>query len=131
MVRMAHLAVVASHTVNGVAEIHSQLLKTRLFPMFDELYPKKFTNMTNGITPRRWLLACNRDLSALISSKIGNGWAKNLDELKKLEKFADDKAFQKAYMNVKYANESAGSRWIQRLYSTCRLNDCTSTSVNT
>ena len=114
MVRMAHLAVVASHTVNGVAAIHSQLLKTRLFPMFNELYPKKFTNMTNGITPRRWLLACNRNLSALISSKIGNSWAKNLDELKKLEKFADDKAFQKAYMNVKYANKKALAKIIKR-----------------
>ena len=114
MVRMAHLAVVASHTVNGVAAIHSELLKKRLFPMFDKLYPKKFMNMTNGITPRRWLLACNRDLSALISSKIGEGWAKNLDELKKLEKFADDKAFQKAYMNVKYANKQALAKIIKR-----------------
>ncbi len=105
MVRMANLAVVASHTVNGVAAIHSQLLKTRLFPTFDALYPGKFTNMTNGITPRRWLRACNRGLAQLIDSKIGNTWTKNLDELKKLEAFADDKAFQKAYMDIKYANK--------------------------
>ncbi|MGY8693708.1 MAG: glycogen/starch/alpha-glucan phosphorylase, partial [Verrucomicrobiia bacterium] len=90
MVRMANLAVVASHTVNGVAAIHSQLLKERLFPTFDALYPGKFTNMTNGITPRRWLVACNRDLSALITSKIGKSWASNLDDLHKLEAFADD-----------------------------------------
>jgi starch phosphorylase len=105
MVRMANLAVVASHTVNGVAAIHSELLKTRLFPTFDALYPGKFTNMTNGITPRRWLRACNRGLSRLIDSKIGNTWSKNLDELRGLEKYADDKSFQKAYMDIKYANK--------------------------
>lgn len=107
MVRMANLAVVASHTVNGVAAIHSQLLKERLFPTFDALYPGKFTNMTNGITPRRWLVACNRDLSALITSKIGKSWASNLDDLHKLEAFADDKKFQDAYMDIKYANKVA------------------------
>ncbi len=106
MVRMAHLAVVGSHTVNGVAAIHSQLLKSRLFPNFNTLYPGKFTNMTNGITPRRWLLACNPELSALITSKIGNKWPKDLNELRKLEKFADDKSFQKAYMDIKYANKT-------------------------
>jgi starch phosphorylase len=107
MVRMANLAVVASHTVNGVAAIHSQLLKKRLFPTFDALYPGKFTNMTNGITPRRWLVACNRDLSALITSKIGKSWTSNLDDLHKLEPFADDKKFQNAYMDIKYANKVA------------------------
>lgn len=107
MVRMANLAVVASHTVNGVAEIHSKLLKTRLFPTFDALYPGKFTNMTNGITPRRWLLACNRDLSDLIKSKIGDSWTRNLGDLHKLEAFADDKKFQDAYMDIKYANKVA------------------------
>ncbi len=105
MVRMAHLAVVGSHTVNGVAAIHSELLKTRLFPNFNALYPGKFTNKTNGITPRRWLLACNPELSSLITSEIGNTWAKDLNELRKLEKLADDKAFQKAYMEIKYNNK--------------------------
>ncbi len=114
MVRMAHLAVVASHTVNGVAAIHSELLKTRLFPTFDALYPGKFTNKTNGITPRRWLLACNRELSALITSKIGSSWTKNLDDLRKLEKYADNKSFQKAYMDIKYANKVALAEVIKK-----------------
>ena len=114
MVRMANLAVVASHTVNGVAAIHSELLKTRLFPTFEALYPGKFTNMTNGITPRRWLRACNRGLSRLIDSKIGNTWSKNLDELKGLEKYADDKSFQKAYMDIKYANKVALAEGIKQ-----------------
>jgi len=105
MVRMANLAVVGSHTVNGVAAIHSQLLKSRLFPEFDSLYPGKLTNKTNGITPRRWLLACNRDLASLINSKIGKSWIKNLDDLKQLEAYADDEAFQDAYMDIKYQNK--------------------------
>ena len=114
MVRMANLAVVGSHTVNGVAAIHSELLKTRLFPEFDALYPGKLTNMTNGITPRRWLLACNRDLAALITSKIGNSWTKNLSDLKKLEKYADDPAFQDAYMGIKHANKVALAEVIEK-----------------
>ena len=68
MVRMAHLSVVGSHSVNGVAELHTELLKRQLFPQFDILYPGKFNNKTNGITPRRWLLACNPRLSALITA---------------------------------------------------------------
>ncbi len=107
MVRMANLAVVASHTVNGVAAIHSQLIKARLFSTFHALYPGKFTNMTNGITPRRWLVACNRNLSSLITSKIGNSWTKNLDDLHGLEAYADDHEFQDAYMDIKYANKVA------------------------
>lgn len=107
MVRMANLAVVGSHTVNGVAAIHSELLKTRLFPDFNALYPGKFTNMTNGITPRRWLQSCNRDLASLIKSKIGDSWTHNLGDLHKLEAFADDEEFQNAYMDIKYANKVA------------------------
>ena len=105
MVRMANLSVVGGHSVNGVAELHTQLLKSDLFPEFDELFPGKFNNKTNGITPRRWLLACNPRLSALISSKIGKGWERNLDELRGLEAFAKDPEFQKQFMDVKYANK--------------------------
>lgn len=101
MVRMAYLSVVASHTVNGVAALHTQLLRQHLLHDFDELYPGKFINMTNGITPRRWLLACNPELSGLITSKIGTEWVKDLDRLHALEKFADKKDFQKDYMAVK------------------------------
>jgi len=105
MVRMAHLAVVGSHSVNGVAALHTQLLKSDLFPEFDELYPGKINNKTNGITPRRWLLSCNEGLSDLITSKIGHGWERDLDKLRGLEAFADDPKFQEDFMAVKRANK--------------------------
>ena len=105
MVRMANLAVIGSHSVNGVAALHTQLLKSDLFPEFDELYPGKFNNKTNGITPRRWLLGCNPRLAGLISSKIGRGWERNLDELRALEPLAKDPEFQKQFMEVKHANK--------------------------
>ena len=112
MVRMANLAVVGSHSVNGVAAIHSQLIKSHLFPEFAELYPERFNNKTNGITPRRWLLACNRRLSHLITSRIGDGWVKELDQLKKLEPLADDADFQREFMAIKHANKVDLSRVI-------------------
>jgi len=105
MVRMANLSVVGGHSVNGVAALHTQLLKSDLFPEFDALFPGKFNNKTNGITPRRWLLACNPRLSHLISSKIGRGWERNLDELRGLEPYAKDPEFQKEFMDVKHANK--------------------------
>ncbi len=105
MVRMANLSVVGSHSVNGVAALHTQLLKSDLFPEFDQLYPGKFNNKTNGITPRRWLLACNPRLSELITSKIGHGWERDLDKLRALEQFADDPQFQSEFMGVKLANK--------------------------
>ena len=105
MVRMAHLSVVGSHSVNGVAALHTRLLKSELFPEFDALYPGKFNNKTNGITPRRWLLACNPRLSELITSKIGHGWERDLDKLRGLEAFADDPQFQGDFMAVKHANK--------------------------
>ena len=105
MVRMANLSVVGSHSVNGVAALHTRLLKSDLFPEFDELYPGKINNKTNGITPRRWLLACNPRLSELISSRIGKGWERDLSELRKLEPLALDSEFQKQFMDVKLANK--------------------------
>ena len=105
MVRMAHLSVVGGHSVNGVAALHTKLLKKDLFPEFDALYPGKFNNKTNGITPRRWLLACNPRLSGLITSKIGHGWERDLDKLRTLEEFADDSQFQIDFMNIKHANK--------------------------
>jgi starch phosphorylase len=105
MVRMANLAVIGSHSVNGVAALHTQLLKSDLFPEFDELYPGKFNNKTNGITPRRWLLSCNPRLAELISSRIGRGWERNLDELHALEPLAKDPEFQRQFMEVKHANK--------------------------
>lgn len=104
-VRMAHLAVVGSHSVNGVAELHTRLLKEHLLRDFHEMWPQKFNNKTNGITPRRWLRLCNPALSALIDSKIGDCWTKNLDQLRHLEPLADDAKFQADFMAVKRANK--------------------------
>jgi len=105
MVRMAYLSVIASHTVNGVAALHTELLKKDLFKSFDQLYEGKIRNKTNGITPRRWLLACNEGLSNLINEKIGDDWPYNLDKLRELEKFADDKDFQDRFMAIKLENK--------------------------
>lgn len=104
-VRMAHLAIVGSHTVNGVAALHSDLLKATLFADFHKIYPNKFTNMTNGITPRRWLNQANPDLSALISKAIGDGFKKDLTGLKKLTPLAEDKDFRAAFRAVKLQNK--------------------------
>ncbi len=114
MVRMAHLSVVGSHSVNGVAALHTRLLKSDLFPEFDELYPGKFNNKTNGITPRRWLLACNPELSKLITSKIGHGWEKDLPLLKGIEPFAEDPEFQREFMAIKRDNKVNLARIIER-----------------
>lgn len=107
MVRMAYLSVVGSTKVNGVAALHTDLLKKHLFATFHELYPNKLINMTNGITPRRWLLACNPGLSELINEKVGDDWPKNLDQLLDLSKLADDAKFQKRFMEIKRANKQA------------------------
>jgi len=105
MVRMAHLAVVGSFSVNGVAALHTELLKKDLFSDFDEMFPKRFNNKTNGITPRRWLRACNPRLSELITEKIGSGWECDLARLQDLEEFADDREFQERFMAIKRANK--------------------------
>ena len=105
MVRMAYLAVVGSFSVNGVAELHTELLKASVLKDFYEMSPEKFNNKTNGVTPRRWLKVCNPGLSELIDSKIGDGWVTDLDKLKGLEKFADDAKFQKQFMAVKLENK--------------------------
>jgi starch phosphorylase len=104
-VRMAHLCVVTAHKVNGVAQIHSDLVKSDLFPEFNQLYPNKLTNVTNGITPRRWLKACNPLLSNLLNKTISDDWAKNLNSLKLLKSSADDQAFQKEFMSIKRQNK--------------------------
>lgn len=105
MVRMGNLSVIGSFAVNGVAEIHSRLVKKDLFPEFDEMWPGKLTNVTNGITPRRWLKACNPPLSALIDKKIGSDWPTDLKKLEGLVKFAENKTFQKQFMKVKLENK--------------------------
>lgn len=104
-VRMAHLAVIGSHTVNGVAALHSELLKATLFSDFHQIYPNKFVNVTNGITPRRWLNQCNQDLTSLIEKVIGKGFQRDLDKLKLLTPLADDEEFRKAFRAVKHKNK--------------------------
>ena len=106
MIRMSYLAVIASHAVNGVAALHTKLLKTRLFPSFNELYPNKFNNKTNGISPRRWLKACNPGLSGLMDKKVGTQWPVDLDQLRQLEKHADDPSLQDAFLAVKRENKN-------------------------
>ena len=104
-VRMAHLAIIGSHSVNGVAALHTKLLKTRIFKDFHELYPGKFNNKTNGITPRRWLLKSNPGLAALIGGEIDYDWVTDLDQLRRIEKKAGNASFQKKWRQVKYENK--------------------------
>jgi starch phosphorylase len=107
MVRMAFLAIVGSHKVNGVAELHSDLIKTTIFKDFVKIFgPDKFTNVTNGITPRRWLHQANPRLSELIASKLGGlEFLKDLNLLNHLEKYVDDKEFKREWAEIKYANK--------------------------
>jgi starch phosphorylase len=111
-VRMAFLAIVGSHSVNGVSQLHTELLSNGLVHDFYEMWPEKFNNKTNGVTQRRWLYKANPALRDLITKKIGDGWINNLDELKKLVKFADDKAFQKEWQDAKL---EAKKEFVQKL----------------
>ena len=104
-VRMAHLAVVGSHHVNGVAELHTRLLRAHLFPGFDALWPGKFINVTNGVTPRRWIRGCNPTLAVLCDEVAGLGWEKQLNKLRALDALADKPAFQDRFLAIKHANK--------------------------
>jgi glycogen/starch/alpha-glucan phosphorylases len=104
-VRMGHLAIVGSHSVNGVAALHSELVKTTLVPDFYQLWPGKFNNKTNGVTQRRWLLKANPLLAGLITRSIGDEWITNLDRLRGLERFVDDEGFQDEFRAIKRANK--------------------------
>ena len=104
-VRMANLAIVGSHSVNGVAELHTRLLQQRAFKDFYEMFPERFSNKTNGITPRRWLLASNPELSGLITQHIGNFWIKDLDQLRRLEPLAEDRQFRTSWQTAKMKNK--------------------------
>ena len=105
LVHMAHLSVVGSHSVNGVAALHTKLLKENLLSDFAELYPNRFNNKTNGITPRRWLLGCNPALAELINDTIGTGWVKDLSLLRGLEAFAENESFQDQFLTIKRQNK--------------------------
>ncbi|MGK5092609.1 glycogen/starch/alpha-glucan phosphorylase [Deltaproteobacteria bacterium TL4] len=113
-IRMTHLAIVGSHAVNGVAALHTELLKTTVFKDFYALYPEKFQNKTNGITPRRWLKASNPELSTLITQNIGEQWVTHLDELKQLESLAEDAEFQNAWRAAKSAKKVQLAEWIKK-----------------
>ncbi|MCQ2914358.1 MAG: glycogen/starch/alpha-glucan phosphorylase [Alphaproteobacteria bacterium] len=104
-VRMGNLAMVGSHSINGVAAIHSELVKHNLAPDFYEMWPERFNNKTNGVTPRRWLLSANRELAQAITNRIGPSWITKLDDLKKLEKFASDSDFVKEFFAIKKKNK--------------------------
>jgi len=113
-VRMAHLSIVGSHKVNGVAQLHTDLIRSHLVPNFAKLWPEKFQNKTNGVTPRRWLLMCNPNLSSAISKRIGNEWPRDLESLNKLVDFADDPEFQEDIGRVKQENKQNLSNWMRR-----------------
>lgn len=113
-VRMANLAIVGSHSTNGVAEIHSRLLRTMTVKDLAELYPDRFSNKTNGVTPRRWLLMANPELSKTITEAVGDGWMTDLSQLKKLKPLADDKGLQEGFRKAKREAKSRFADWLKR-----------------
>jgi len=104
-VRMAYLAIVGSHSTNGVAALHTELLKNHVIKDFNDIFPERINNKTNGITQRRWLLKSNKALADLITEKVGEGWITDLYQLKGLEKFVDDKDFIKKWQSIKFENK--------------------------
>lgn len=118
MIRMANLSIVGSHKVNGVAKLHSELVKHSLVPEFYELWPEKFINVTNGVTPRRWLVHANNELATLIRDKIGMDWITNLDDLRQLEKYVDNANFIEAFRKIKRDNKK---RLVQNVYKATRV----------
>src|SRR5882672_814892 len=113
-VRMANMAIVGSLSTNGVAEIHSRLLRTMTVKDLAELYPERFSNKTNGVTPRRWLLMSNPALSRTITDAIGDSWMTDLSQLKKLKPLADDPALRHAFLRAKREAKSQFADWLKR-----------------
>ncbi len=114
-VRMAHLSVIGGHATNGVAALHTRLLREKLFPEFNELYPGRFLNVTNGITPRRWLMVCNPELAALITESIGDAWTKDADKLRDLERFAVQPEFQQRFRAIKRLHKEKLTHTVKEL----------------
>ena len=114
-VRMAHLAIVGSHSVNGVSKLHSELVKARLVPDFYKLWPERFSNKTNGVTQRRWMLMANPGLAALLNESIGTGWIANLEEVRAIEHFADDSEFRARFVAIKRSNKERLATTIKRV----------------
>ncbi|XP_077791744.1 glycogen phosphorylase, liver form [Podarcis muralis] len=115
-INMAHLCIVGSHAVNGVAKIHSEIVKSQVFKDFAEVEPEKFQNKTNGITPRRWLLLCNPGLAELIAEKIGEEYVKDLSQLTKLHRFANDELFIREVSKVKQENKVKFAQYLEKEY---------------
>uniref|UniRef100_A0A8C4XD72 Alpha-1,4 glucan phosphorylase n=1 Tax=Erpetoichthys calabaricus TaxID=27687 RepID=A0A8C4XD72_ERPCA len=115
-INMAHLCIVGSHAVNGVAEIHSKIVKDQVFRDFSELEPEKFQNKTNGITPRRWLLLCNAGLAELLAEKIGEDYVKDLSQLKKIGAFVNEETFIRDVAKVKQENKQKFARYLEKEY---------------
>ena len=115
-INMANMSIVASHAVNGVAAIHSEIIKKDIFRDFYELSPEKFQNKTNGITPRRWLLQCNPRLAEVITQRIGEEWVTQLDQLQKLRQFVDDDSFIEAVQKVKQENKRVQAQSLRQKY---------------
>jgi starch phosphorylase len=111
-VRMANLACVGSHTVNGVAEFHTRLLKQYTLADFHELYPDRFRNITNGVTPRRWLALCNCVLADLIAEAIGMDWVRDLEQLRRLEGFLDDAGFRDRWWQIRQEKKREEAKYI-------------------
>ncbi|XP_032939456.1 glycogen phosphorylase, muscle form [Catharus ustulatus] len=120
-INMAHLCIVGSHAVNGVAEIHSQILKDSVFKDFYELEPHKFQNKTNGITPRRWLVMCNPGLAEVIAQRIGEDFVSDLDQLRRLRDFVDDESFIRDVATVKQENKAKFAAYLEKV-SGLRIN---------
>ncbi len=112
-VRMSHLCIVGSHSVNGVSHLHTELLKTTLFKDFYDFYPWKFNSKTNGITQRRWLRKANSPLSSLVTETIGDGWIGDLGQIKKISSYADDGAFRKKWNDIKNENKKRLAKYIE------------------
>ena len=113
-IRMPYLSIVGSHTINGVAELHTELLKTTVFKDFYKLFPERFQNKTNGITPRLWLRNVNPELSKIITAKIGDGWITELQQLQQLEAFADEPEFQQSWRSVKRLKKEQLAYWLKQ-----------------
>jgi starch phosphorylase len=112
-VRMANLAILGTHSTNGVAQIHSDLLRTRVVADFADLFPERFNNKTNGVTPRRWLLLANPDLSELVTEGVGDGWVTDLSQLRRLLPLADDAAFRRRFSKAKQAAKERFASWLK------------------
>jgi starch phosphorylase len=112
-IRMANLAIVGAHSTNGVAAIHTELLRTTTVRDFAEMFPERFNNKTNGVTPRRWLLLCNPALAATITDAIGDGWITDLDQLARLKPLADDRAFRDAFRSAKRQAKTQFADWLE------------------